>query len=431
MIPQLKLSTGSHYLLLGVLILCVVGGLLVAPGAVGAQEDDDDTPPVPAAYYGSVTVDGEPAEAGVDVTAAVDGTTYGPISTDDDGEFGGPAITDDKLHVEPDATPDDPEVTFFVEGEEVDTTATWESGANEQVSLSIDELPESDDGDDETDDGTDDDSDAADDSDDASGNGDDGGQAGGGEPNPPVHGDDDDADGTDAVTEAPTVEDVRSDLEQTEPDTETSTEITDADPDTPGVTVDTEDADSVEQITFGEEDATGSVDVREYQSPPESVTESVSAAVAADAAAASDDGTQEPTSASVVSVAEISPSDEATASSAATVTMTVDRDQVTDPDNAVIAHERDDSWEQLETIVRDSDEDEVTLEANVDSFSLFAVAETTASPQAESTESDETDADDDVGDDAAGETDDGIPGFGIPAALAAFLAATLLAYRRQ
>jgi len=427
---QTTQSTIGRRLLLGAVVLSVVVGLLVAPGAVAAQEDDGGIAPVPASYYGTLTVDGDPAPAGVEITAELEGSTYGSITTDGDGNFGGPTAGAEKLVVDPDSTPDDAEVTFLVEGEAVDTTVSWEEGDNQQVDLSIDDLPDSVDDDDSDDDNSDDD-----DSDDSSGSsGGGGGQAGGGQPASDTdEQEESEQEETETDSNTPSVEDVRSELEQNEPDTDTSTEIVDSDPDNPGVTVSPEGTESVRQITFGDEGATGSVEVREYQSPPESVSESVSAAVDGDdddGTADDSDGTQTTSSTSVVSVADISPTDDTTASSAATVTITVDRDRLTDPQNAFIAHERDNSWEQLETSVQDSEDGEVTLEANVESFSLFAVAETTESTQSDTTDSDaEADETDDT-DSTAEETGDSIPGFGFVAALAALLAGALIAYRR-
>ena len=86
---QTTQSTIGRRLLLGAVVLSVVVGLLVAPGAVAAQEDDGGIAPVPASYYGTLTVDGDPAPAGVEITAELEGSTYGSITTDGDGNFGG------------------------------------------------------------------------------------------------------------------------------------------------------------------------------------------------------------------------------------------------------------------------------------------------------------------------------------------------------
>ena len=198
--------------------------------------------------------------------------------------------------------------------------------------------------------------------------------------------DDDDDESTEETTEeetqdAPTAEEVREEIEQTEPSRETNTEIVDNDPDTPGVSVTPEGTQSVRQITFQDEGASGTVTVREYDEPPESLSESVTAALNrqqtdnADSDG-SDSETQPQTTrqARVVSVSDISPDSES-ANGPATIVKTVDRDRFENPENAVIFHERGETWEELPTTVEDGGDGEVTLTAETDSFSLFAVAE--------------------------------------------------------
>ena len=138
----------TRSVLLVVLTLCLAVGLVFVPGAV-AQTDsptDDDPEPVPAAYYGNVTIVGDAAVDGIEVTAEVEGTEYGPLVTDGDGEYGDPSIEDEKLTVDPEEVPDDPEVTFFIESDEIDRTEVtqtdprpveWEEGDTKQVDLTV------------------------------------------------------------------------------------------------------------------------------------------------------------------------------------------------------------------------------------------------------------------------------------------------------
>lgn len=183
--------------------------------------------------------------------------------------------------------------------------------------------------------------------------------------------------------------------DEVEPDASTRTElpIEDADTDGEGVTVETG-TDSVDRITFDDESITGTVEITEYQTPPEGVTDGIAAAVddASDTGTAeTESGSGEPdagddrqTAASdtkVVSVTDISPSADSDTSTAATVTLTVDRDRLTEPTNAYVMHESADGWERLETTVEERSDDTVTLEARTESFSLFAVVETTAQSQ--------------------------------------------------
>lgn len=392
---------------LALLLVCLGFGLLFMSGGVSAQ----GTAPIPAAYYGSVTVDGEPAPAGVEVTAELAGTTYGPITTNEDGEFGGPTPADQKLVVDPSEIPDNTEVVFFVEGQEVDTTVSWESGNNEQIELSVAELPGIDDGSDDGDDSSEDSSGST------------GGQTGGGGGQSTV--DEDVESGTQATDSS--VEQARSELAQTTPDVETSVELADADPDRPGLTVNTDQSGAVRQITFGNERATGTVAIREYR--PESVSESVSQAMSESVVAneEGDDPGDAQTEASVVSIVDISPSDEQTINSAATIRIAIDKRKLTNPNNTIILHERENGWEQLYITQRDTTGEEVMLEANVESFSLFTVAEITTSGRSTT---DGADASSGGTDAADGGTSDGLNGFSFPVLFAVFLLVSLFVHRR-
>jgi len=166
---------------------------------------------------------------------------------------------------------------------------------------------------------------------------------------------------------------VRQELEQLTPDTDTETELVDNDPDTPGVQIEPEGTESVQRISFDNEDASGRVNIREYQSPPESVSQSVAAAVSSEDTG--DETTTTESQVNVVTVADITPDSESARESPATVTLTVDSDQLDNPQNAVVVKEQENSWTALETTVEETSAEEVTLEARTESFSLFAVAE--------------------------------------------------------
>lgn len=115
----------------GVLAVVLVLALATPAGVLAASA----TPPQPpAAYYGQVAVNGDPAPAGVVVTAWVDGEAKSTIVTDTDGGFGGPGTFDDKLVVREGANES---VRFTVGGVATDTTVTWESGDHRQLSLSV------------------------------------------------------------------------------------------------------------------------------------------------------------------------------------------------------------------------------------------------------------------------------------------------------
>lgn len=266
----------------------------------------------------------------------------------------------------------------------------------------------------------------------------------------------DSTDGSDATSEADdgeaaadedsgvTVEEAVKQVTETTPDTETEVEIEDTDDRSPGITVATDETESVESVTFSDESVSGSVKVNEYTESPEDVSSQVEESIAQDIAIsegtdsdaesdsdesgdetsgdttssdpASDDGSTDGGSGSdttagdsdtnsggssdsevnVVSMAEISPSSESAAESEATVIFTVDSEKVDNPSNAFITHETDQGWEQLETTVDSQSDGEVTLEAQTQSFSLFAVVETTDTQQTDDTteQSDDSDSPD-------------------------------------
>ena len=239
----------------------------------------------------------------------------------------------------------------------------------------------------------------------------------------------------------------------------TTVDIADSDPEADGVTVtitaDTEansesstdeptseQTGSVDSVTFTDESITGTVDVETYTDTPDDVADGISKAVTdaveagakADSASTTDSESSmssadaAESTVSVVSVADISVTDEAgnpADDTPATVTMSVDAESVTTPANAVIVHEAADGWETLPTTVTASDET-VTLTAETDGFSLFAVAEATDSQEdrfeTQTTQTNST---------ATETTVDESPGFGALVALAALSSMVLLARRNR
>lgn len=103
--------------------------------------DAIESPPlVPASYYGTISLDGEPVPAGVQIEAVVDGEVRDQTTITDEGSFGGPAIADEKLTVSLDENEAASDVEFSITGEDVaeipvTETITWESGAVEQLTL--------------------------------------------------------------------------------------------------------------------------------------------------------------------------------------------------------------------------------------------------------------------------------------------------------
>lgn len=111
--------------------IVVVIGLVLAPlAATGAAAAP---PSPPAAYYGEVTVNGEPAPAGVTVDAVVDGEVRASLTTAEGGTLGGASAFDEKLVVD---GSEGENVTFRVGSQNAETVA-WEGGAHERISLAV------------------------------------------------------------------------------------------------------------------------------------------------------------------------------------------------------------------------------------------------------------------------------------------------------
>ena len=235
-----------------------------------------------------------------------------------------------------------------------------------------------------------------------SGNGNGPGPGPGSEPEPGQEdGADDDA--------PPSVQEVQDTLNLVDADTDVSSDIADDNPDTPGLSVSPEGSESVRNINFNNEDLTGTVNVREYNNPPQEVRDQVSRSVADQVEGlAGDDGGSD--NINVVSVSDITvESDDSLADTSATVTIAVDRENVDNPDQLVVVKEtfneeaQTERWAQLDTEIGETTDEEVVLESQVESFSLFAVAEVDQPDGEEQVE-------DDTADDTEEPTDDGGPG---------------------
>jgi PGF-pre-PGF domain-containing protein/PGF-CTERM protein len=227
----------------------------------------------------------------------------------------------------------------------------------------------------------------------------------------------------------PTVQEVRSTLNLVQADADVSTDIADDNPDTPGLSVSPQGTQSVRNINFNNEELMGSVTVREYNNPPEQVATEVSASVGNDVSALRDSDIN------VVSVSDITVDTESDDTSA-TVRKTVSQDRVDTPEQLTVLKEsynfeaQTEQWEQLDTEVIETTNKKVVLEAKVDDFSLFAVAEVTnttdSGTEGKGTENNSTDHN--STDDSS--TDDGLPGFGAVTALLALIVTMFYARRR-
>lgn len=148
--------------------------------------------------------------------------------------------------------------------------------------------------------------------------------------------------------------------------------VTDTQPDESGTNVEIEESSTIEEITFSEpaDTSTASIQISESSEPASSVESEVREAVEQSTAAS-------PQSTEVRSVVEISPTSDSLKSSSATIQFQIERNEITNPSAIVIAHRlAEDNWELLPTSIVETSDSVVTVEATVESFSLFAIAET-------------------------------------------------------
>ena len=336
----------------------VVAAPLVPGLAAADHGDDSDAPSVPASYYGDVTVNGDDAEAGTEITAIVNGESHGSIETAAEGSYGGPGALDEKLVVEGAESGDT--VSFEVRGVEAEETVEWESGDVQEVDLTFEDVPESDDSDG---------SDGGETTEEDDGGG--GGGGGGAAPAPP--------EGTEAPAEstetaAPNSEttpgpdeeiDGVEDVSGTEVVSQAQANIsTGSGTDAPEATFDS--AAPVQEVEFdsGTDATGGSVEVTEVSEPPEE--------------------TGDPPGSSTT-VADVQVPSEVE-DDPATVTMRVSADRLADIDATAadlrIHRYADGEWQLLDTRVAEETDGGVVLEADTPGFSFFA-ASAVGEPDAE------------------------------------------------
>jgi PGF-CTERM protein len=217
-------------------------------------------------------------------------------------------------------------------------------------------------------------------------------------------------------------------LQVAEPNTDTTTTIEDTAPDAAGITIQPDGTESVREITFENEEATGSVRIREYtntDSLPQSLRDEI-----ADSTTAA--GATPTNTADIVSVSDITPDTEAAEDSAARVTFSVPAEEVDNPDQlAVVKQSFDfaqqaDTWRQMDTSVEQATSDEIIVTTEVDRFSVFILTEEPApTTDTGDGETNNTTTTDDT------ETGDGAPGFGVIPAIVALIAAALVVHKNR
>lgn len=352
-------------------VFLVVAAPLV-PSVVVADHGDDDAPSVPASYYGDIIVNGDPAESGTEITAVVNGSSHGSIETAEEGSYGGPGALDEKLVV--DGAESGNTVSFEVRGVEAEETVSWESGDVQEVDLTFEDVPESDDSD-----GSDGENTEEDTGEDNAGGG---GGAGGAAPAPPEEteeptdgteapaenaetstptdgettpGPEEEIDGVEDVSDAEVVDEAEADIST---DSETGTAEATFDSDAPVQEVEFETESQSDPGSDSESDSgsgiDGSVEVTEVSDPPEETGDPPGASATV-------------TDIQVPADAEDNP---------ATVTMRVSSERLAELDataEAMRIHRYSDGeWQRLETRVAEETTDGMVLEADTPGFSFFA-----------------------------------------------------------
>jgi hypothetical protein len=118
---------------LRVVVLLTMVALLLLPAVAFAQEPPDR----PCRFYGVVQVDGADVADGTTITATVDGDTF---STDTPEEaYGSSSYGLKMVPAEGTSYADGATITFKIGADTAEQTATWESGANTRLDLSIGE----------------------------------------------------------------------------------------------------------------------------------------------------------------------------------------------------------------------------------------------------------------------------------------------------
>lgn len=297
----------------------VVGLVLATLAGVPAVAVADDTPAVPASYYGSVTVDGEPAPVGTEIDAVVDGDVQDTITVEEAGQYGGPGPFDEKLVVD-DAEAGDT-VEFQIDGEPAEETVEWEPGDVREVDLTFEASATEDEenGDDEP------------------------GAPGGGAP------------GNGGQDGGDPGEDPPADTDPAEPAANATAAI-DTDPDATEAQATFEDT-PVEAVTF--EEAVGANEtatVTERDEPP------------------ADAGT--PPGAELTMVTIDVPDTLTDTAASITTTVTDEELEAVDatPTEVQLYHQVEETWQPLETTVVEERDDGAVLEAVTEGFSTFAVS---------------------------------------------------------
>lgn len=138
--PAGSTQSAIRTVLVAVIAVVVTAGTVTAAvGPVVTNQPAANSvtpPPAPAAYYGQLTIGGDPAPAGTTVVAKIDGETHGTVTTEHKGTYGGSAGTAPKLTVNGSDIEANATVTFYVNGVETSVTDTWQAGTITELNIS-------------------------------------------------------------------------------------------------------------------------------------------------------------------------------------------------------------------------------------------------------------------------------------------------------
>lgn len=367
-----------------IVVVSLIAAITVGATGVSAQED--------VHILNGVVVqdeDGDPAPEGTKIVAKVKNGSGGDVTLDNTGSFEGLSVGSEEETYN---------VSFYIgdaDGPEADRNPITldpdpDQGYTDlELTFSEADFPEVD---------VDDDTGGDDGSSSGSGGG--GGGGGGG-------GSGGGGGGTSSESGPPSTADVRSTLKLADPSTQTTNEMTDANQNTAGVQLELDNTDQVDMISFEDEAATGAVKTTEYADPSQQVRDEVAQSVSGSDAVEG--------SISTISVAKITPEKEVAEESKATVTFSVPADEVDNPEQVTVVKEdwvfekQEETWVKLDTTLEEVGEDDVTVSAETDGFSMFAVTEVSTAT-AETSQSNNSE-----------KTNDESPGFGVTTALLAVI----------
>ena len=115
------------------------------------DDDSTDNDTEPARYYGTVTINGEPAPTGTTIEADVDSEVRGSITVETGGSYGGPNASDEQLTLAGAPASENTTLTFYVTPPDSDRLAagqtdTWEPATRSELALTVEHTDDTDPG---------------------------------------------------------------------------------------------------------------------------------------------------------------------------------------------------------------------------------------------------------------------------------------------